>query len=67
MTAIKALPTPDDRFAELPGFPYSPNYADDLPGYEGLRAHYIDVGSRNDVGHFCACTVSRTGAIFTAR
>jgi hypothetical protein len=23
MIAIKALRTPDDRFAELPGFPYS--------------------------------------------
>jgi haloalkane dehalogenase len=47
MIAIKALRTPDNRFAELPGFPYSPSYADDLPGYEGLRAHYIDVGPRN--------------------
>jgi haloalkane dehalogenase len=47
MIAIKALRTPDDRFADLPGFLYPPNYADDLPGYEGLRAHYIDVGSRN--------------------
>ncbi len=46
MTAIKALRTPDDRFAELPGFPYAPNYAADLPGYEGLRSHYIDVGPR---------------------
>jgi len=44
MIAANALRTPDDRFADLPDFPFSPNYIDDLPGYEGLRAHYLDVG-----------------------
>jgi pimeloyl-ACP methyl ester carboxylesterase len=47
MTAVTALRTPDDRFADLPDFPYPPHYADDLPGYEGLRAHYLDLGPRN--------------------
>ncbi len=42
--AIKALRTPDDRFSDLPGWPYAPHYIDDLPGYEGLRMHYVDEG-----------------------
>lgn len=44
---IKALRTPDDRFENLPDWPYAPNYIDDLEGYEGLRAHYIDEGPKN--------------------
>jgi hypothetical protein len=39
--------TPDARFANLPGWPYAPHYIDDLPGFEGLRLHYIDEGPRN--------------------
>lgn len=41
---LNALRTPDDRFAGLPDFPWPPSYADDLPSYEGLRAHYLDLG-----------------------
>jgi pimeloyl-ACP methyl ester carboxylesterase len=41
---IEALRTPDDRFAVLPGFPYTPRYFDDLPGREGLRMAYVDEG-----------------------
>ena len=41
---IDAKRTPDDRFADLPGFPWSPHYVDDLPGYAGLRAARIDEG-----------------------
>ena len=44
---IKALRTPDARFAGLPGYPFAPNYRDDLAGYPGLRMHYLDVGSSN--------------------
>ncbi len=47
MIAANVLRTPDDRFADLPDFPFSPNYIDDLPGHEGLRAHYLDVGPSN--------------------
>ena len=36
--------TPDDRFADLPDWPYRPYYIRDLPGYQGLRMHYIDEG-----------------------
>lgn len=32
MTAVDALRTPDDRFTDLPGFPFPPHYVDDLPG-----------------------------------
>jgi haloalkane dehalogenase len=41
---IEALRTPDNRFTDLPDFPYPPHYVENLPGYEGLRAHYLDVG-----------------------
>lgn len=38
------LRTPDERFADLPGFAYSPHYTATLRGFEGLRLHYIDEG-----------------------
>ncbi len=44
MIDANALRTPDDRFADLQDFPYLPHFIDDLPGYEGLRAHYVDEG-----------------------
>lgn len=44
---IDALRTPDDRFAELPGYAFAPHYIDDLPGFEGLRLHYVDEGPKN--------------------
>lgn len=44
---IAAKRTPDDRFANLPDFPWAAHYVDDLPGYEGLRAAYIDEGPRD--------------------
>jgi len=51
---IEALRTPDERFANLPDFAYPPQYVDDLPGYERLRAAYIDTGPRN-AQHVCLC------------
>ena len=41
---IPAQRTPDDRFNNLPGWRYEPHYVDTLPGYEGLRVHYVDEG-----------------------
>lgn len=35
--------TPDERFADLPGWRWSPRYAE-LPGHDGLRMHYVDEG-----------------------
>lgn len=40
---IEALRTSDERFAGLPGFDFEPHYLDGLPGYAGLRVHYLDV------------------------
>lgn len=44
---MKILRTPEARFAALPDWPYAPQYVDDLPGYDGLRMHYIDEGPRD--------------------
>lgn len=43
---VKALRTPDDRFQNLPGYGFQPHYVEDLPGYEGLRMHFLDEGKR---------------------
>lgn len=39
--------TPDDRFSGLPDYAFDPHYVDDLPGYEGLRVHYLDEGPKS--------------------
>lgn len=44
---MEALRTPDDRFENLPDFDFAPRYVTDLPGYEGLRGHYLDEGPRD--------------------
>ena len=44
---LTAKRTPDERFLNLPGYTYPPHYVDDLPGYEGLRVHYVDEGPRD--------------------
>jgi pimeloyl-ACP methyl ester carboxylesterase len=41
---MTVLRTPEARFVDLPGYPFAPRYADDLPGYAGLRVHYLDEG-----------------------
>jgi len=51
---LTALRTPDSRFAELPGFPWPPQYVDDLPGYKGLRLAFVDEGPR-DAKHAFLC------------
>lgn len=38
------LRTPDERFTDLPGYPFAAHYVDDLAGYAGLRIHYLDEG-----------------------
>ena len=40
---IDALRTPDERFADLPGWSYEPRY-EVLPECGGLRMHYVDEG-----------------------
>ena len=39
---MPVLRTPDDRFADLPGFPYEPSYATTS---DGLRMAYVDEGT----------------------
>lgn len=39
--AMEFLQTPDDRFQQLPDFPFAPHY---LPIDAGLQMHYIDEG-----------------------
>jgi haloalkane dehalogenase len=39
---MKALRTPDEAFAAVPGFPWEPRYADT---HDGLRMAYVDEGS----------------------
>lgn len=43
---ISALRSPDTAFEGLPNWPYAPHYIDDLPGYDGLRVHYVDHGPK---------------------
>ncbi len=49
----EALRTPDDRFDALPGFPFAPRYRDDLPGFAGLRMHYLDEGRADGPVFLC--------------
>ncbi len=45
---MKALRTPDDRFTDLPHFPYTPHYVDVDDGDGGrLRVAYVDEGPRD--------------------
>ena len=40
--------TPDDRFTDLPGYPFEPHYAELPDGDSGtLRVHYLDEGRSN--------------------
>ena len=50
---MKILRTPDERFENLPDYPFEPNYLE-VPDGEGgnLRIHYVDEGPRD-----AACTV----------
>ena len=41
------LRTPDERFSNLPNFPYEPNYLENIGGFEDVRMHYIDEGSKD--------------------
>ncbi|MCZ8294915.1 MAG: tRNA adenosine(34) deaminase TadA [Hylemonella sp.] len=42
-----ALRTPEERFADLPGYPWAPHYLSDLSALAGLRLHYLDEGPRD--------------------
>ena len=40
---MKILRTPDERFANLPAYPFEPNYLE----VDGLRLHYVDEGPKD--------------------
>lgn len=40
---METLRTPDERFTNLPGYPFEPNYVET----GGLRLHYVDEGPRD--------------------
>ncbi len=40
---MQIVRTPDERFDDLPDYPFTPNYVD----VAGLRMHYVDVGDRS--------------------
>ncbi len=42
-TPGEVIRTPDDRFANLEGYPFAPNYVEAL----GYRVHYVDEGPRD--------------------
>jgi pimeloyl-ACP methyl ester carboxylesterase len=44
--SVQALRTPEERFRDVPDFDYPVSYVDDLPGYEGLQAAWIDAGPK---------------------
>ncbi len=43
---MQTLRTPDERFVDLPDFPYPPHYVE-VPG--GLRMHYVDEGQGDPI------------------
>ena len=45
--AIEAFRTPEEAFADLPGYDFQPRFLDQLAGFEGLRMHYLDEGPRD--------------------
>ncbi|HSV51983.1 MAG TPA: tRNA adenosine(34) deaminase TadA [Burkholderiaceae bacterium] len=45
-----ALRTPDERFSDLPGYPWAAQYVSDLPALAGLRMHYLDDDPSEDAG-----------------
>ena len=47
---MTALRTPEERFANLPGFAFAPHYRE---GANGLRMHYLDEGAREGPVALC--------------
>ncbi len=43
---VEALRTPDSRFENLHGFPFTPHTLDNLEGFGALRMAYVDEGPR---------------------
>jgi len=51
---MESVRTPDERFRDLPGWPYPPHYAEVPDGAGGsLRMHYVDEGPRDAAPILC--------------
>ena len=50
---MTTLHTPDTALENLPGYGFAPHYLNDLPGYEGLRLHYLDEGPHDGPVALC--------------
>lgn len=44
---IRSLRTPEERFKNLEDWPFDARYLENLPGFEGLRMHYVDEGPKD--------------------
>lgn len=56
MTEI--LRTADEAFSRVPDYPFAPHYIEDLPGYDGIRVHYVDepgAAGGPETGHTFLC------------
>ena len=42
---MPVIRTPDERFSNLPGYPYKPKYMD----IGGMRIHYVDEGKGDPI------------------
>jgi len=42
------LRTPEERFENLPDFAFAPHFTDDLPGFPGVRVHYVDEAAASE-------------------
>lgn len=58
---VPRVRTPEERFADLAGYPFAPHYAE----IDGLRMHYVDEGTAR-AGTMLLLHGSRVGAFFTA-
>ena len=59
---MNVLRTPDERFADLPDYPFGPHYVDVGAADARLRMHYVDEGSGRPS---CCCTASPPGPTCT--
>jgi hypothetical protein len=64
---MPTLRTPEDRFRDLPGFDYAPNYLDDLPGYSASARTTWTKARARPAKSSSASTASPPGAISTER
>lgn len=63
---IHSVRTKEDRFMNLPDYPFQPHYVQDLPSYKDLRVHYLDEGN-NNTSHDCRQSFEqRNTALFSS-